>query len=332
MTRAMLRQTFLNNAGWAEALQTPLAGDASTRSYIRLERGADRAMLMDAPPETGQDVGPFVAIAEHLENLELSPPEIFAQDRDNGFLLLEDLGDNLFARLLLDRATSELDLYRAASDVLLKIQSAQTPKNIPEFGVKEMAEATDLAALWYCQTEDPSALVEFVRDVLTRTAGSCNVLVLRDYHAENLIWLPFRTGAARVGLLDFQDAVLGHPAYDLASLLNDARRDVSPLVKDAVLNRFVAKQGEDSATFRAAFHAISAQRNLRILGIFARLCLRDSKPHYIDFIPRVWANLMTDLAHPAVSELQGFVLSTFPVPTHDILEDLRARCGTAQRQ
>ncbi|MFT6775685.1 MAG: aminoglycoside/choline kinase family phosphotransferase [Paracoccaceae bacterium] len=152
-------------------------------------------------------------------------------------------------------------------------------------------------------------------------------LVLRDYHAENLIWLPDRAGPARVGLLDHQDALIGHPAYDLASVLEDARRDTSPTLRAAMLARYCAATGADPDTFGAAFAILAAQRNLKIVGIFARLCIRDGKPSYVDLIPRVWAHLARDLAHPALADLAQFVAAHVPPPDAPVLARLRALAG-----
>jgi len=163
--------------------------------------------------------------------------------------------------------------------------------------------------------------------LLTCHAAAADVLILRDYHAENLLWLPERAGLARVGLLDFQDALEGHRAYDLVSLLQDARRDVSNRVESAMLERYIAATGQDAESFITAYRLLGAQRNLRILGVFARLCLRDSKPRYLDLIPRVWAYLQRDLEHPALSPLRPILADALPAPTPSILARLKDQCA-----
>ena len=157
------------------------------------------------------------------------------------------------------------------------------------------------------------------------------VLALRDFHAENLIWLPERDGAARVGLLDFQDAFAGHPAYDLVSLLEDARRDVAPEVREAMVTHYIAGSGTDAAAFRTAFATSGAQRNLRILGVFARLSMHFGKPQYVALIPRVWAHLQADLADPALADLRDFLDGVLPAPDPDRLERIRSLCGTCPK-
>jgi aminoglycoside/choline kinase family phosphotransferase len=194
-----------------------------------------------------------------------------------------------------------------------------------------MADLAALALDWYRHgatgEENATLRARFCALLETHLAalpGTDSVLIQRDYHAENLLWLPGRAGVARVGLLDFQDAMRGHRAYDLVSLLQDARRDVSPPVAEAMLRHYIAATGADADTFTTAFHWLGAQRNLRILGVFARLCLRDGKPHYIDLIPRVWAHLQTDLRHPALAPLAGIVAETLPAPTPAHLDALKA--------
>jgi aminoglycoside/choline kinase family phosphotransferase len=153
------------------------------------------------------------------------------------------------------------------------------------------------------------------------------VLVLRDYHAENLIWLPEREGIARVGLLDFQDAVLGHPEYDLVSMLQDARRDVPDNIVRETCQHYLARSGADPESFETAYHLLGLQRNLRILGVFARLCIQAGKPHYVDLIPRVYAHVLHNLKHPKLHHLAKAFLPALPEPTPDFLNTLRNRCA-----
>lgn len=325
---------FLSAIGWGEAVRTHLAGDASNRRYERL-RGPDEkeAVLMDAPPDKGEDVRPFVALATHLSGLGLSAPEIIAQDTARGFLLLEDLGDALFARLMADDPDTQSPLYSAAIDVLLTLRAASAP-TLPAYDNQRM---TDLAALAFGEYasaagHDASAADDAFRiafpAVLSDHATAPGILVHRDFHAENLIWLPERTGAARVGLLDFQDAMLGHPAYDLVSLLQDARRDVPADTQTAMFDLYVRQSGDDPTTFGAAYAVLGVQRNLRILGVFARLCRQYGKPSYVDLIPRVWAYLMQDLAHPTLAPVAGIITDALPEPTPETLNVIRATCPT----
>ena len=326
---------FAADAGWGAAERRSLAGDASNRRYLRLVRpdGA-RAVLMDAPASRGEDVRPFTAIARHLSGLGLSAPAILAEDAEAGLLLLEDLGDALFARVLERDPGQEETLYRAATDLLVELHRHAPPAGLASYAPAPMADLAALALDWYGDgitgRTDPelrARLCALLARHLSDLPGIDEVLVQRDYHAENLLWLPERTGVARVGLLDFQDAMRGHRAYDLVSLLEDARRDVSPAIADTMLARYIAATGVDAAAFTTAFHWMGAQRNLRILGVFARLGLRDGKPHYLDLIPRVWTHLQTDLSHPALAPLAELLDEALPPPGAAALARLRAGCA-----
>lgn len=334
--RDALAATFLAASGWGAAARAPLAGDASNRRYERLtDPRHGRAVLMDAPPEKGEDVGPFMRIAEHLVSLGLSAPRILARDPEHGFLLIEDLGDDLYARVIPADPALETPLYQAATDVLLTLHRAPLPPGLAAYDPPLMADMAALAFDWYlahAAAADPAARDSFVaafRPMLAARAGDQSVLIQRDYHAENLLWLPDRSGPARVGLLDFQDAMTGHPAYDLVSLMQDARRDVPPAVEAAMIARYIAGSGHDRATFDAAYHLLGAQRNLRIIGVFARLCIRDGKAHYVDLIPRVWGLLQRDLDHPALGPVAPMLRAALPAPDPLILQRLKFRCAKA---
>ncbi|MEP2029771.1 MAG: phosphotransferase [Paracoccaceae bacterium] len=327
--------TFLAGAGWENANRSPLAGDASSRRYERLQQiGGDRAVLMDAPPEAGEDVRPFVHIAQYLQSIGLSAPEVLATDETQGFLLLEDLGDALFARVFETEPSLQAQLYLAATDVLLWLHSKPFPELTP-LEAPLLAEMIGPVFDWYqlgiLGLTDSSALATFqtaFREVLTHLTTGPAVMVLRDFHAENLLWLPDRSGIARVGLLDFQDAKSGHPAYDLVSLLQDARRDVPLDIEAQAIAHYIAKSGVDPESFGASYAVLGAQRNLRILGIFARLCLRDGKAHYVDLIPRVWEFVTRNLTHPALVDIAPLVLETLPSPTPERLQRLKDKCAT----
>lgn len=329
-------RAFLARAGWGDAGASALAGDASNRRYLRLcDPGSGRgAVLMDAPPEQGEDVRPFIRIATHLAGLGLSAPRILAADATAGLLLLEDLGDDLFARVLKRRPDLETALYATATDLLVALHRHPPPDDLPDYDPPRMVALSALAFDWYLAAgtdrPDPTPRAAFCRAFAPILADhtACDVLVQRDYHAENLLWLPDRTGVARVGLLDFQDAMAGHRAYDLVSLLQDARRDVHRATEETMIARYIAATGQDDTAFRAACSILGAQRNLRIIGVFARLCLRDGKAHYVDLIPRVWRLLRRDLDHSALAPVADIVLHSLPAPTPDILAELRKRCAT----
>lgn len=320
-------ERFLSTAGWGAADRRPLAGDASHRRYERLRHDDQTAVLMIAPPERGEDVRPFMLIADYLRSLGLSAPAILAADADAGLLLLEDLGDGLYARAVAGDLALEREAYGAAVDLLSELHAYPPPAAVPRYDPQRLAELAGLAWHWYAGGGgDPAAAEEF-ENLFASTEGLGEILALRDYHAENLVWLPGRDGIRRVGLLDFQDAMAGHRAYDLVSLLEDARRDVPDDLREDLIARYVAASGVAPRDFRRAFALLGAQRNLRILGVFARLCRRDGKPGYLRFVPRVWAHLMRDLSHPELARLRRRVISDLPEPTPNHLRRLEARCA-----
>lgn len=308
---------FLDDLGWAGATREPLAGDASSRVYTRLRQGSKTAILMQDPEG---DVDLFARLARHLTGLGLSAPRVYGQAK--GLLLLEDLGDGLIARLASD--TTEQPLYIAATDALIALHQHPAPSGLPVATPDRLAQMVDLAFLHYADRPDLIAqATDALRPVLATHAMPADVMVLRDYHAENILWLPDRKGAARAGLLDFQDALQGHRAYDLISLLEDARRDVAPATVEACIQHYLSATDLPQDAFRASLAVLGAQRNLRILGVFARLAKARAKPHYIDLIPRVWGHLQTDLRHPALAPLRA-VIAQLPIPDAAHLERLKS--------
>ena len=329
--RDPLIETFIEGTDWKGATVAPLAGDASNRRYLRLihpENGS--AVLMDAPRDKGEDTAPFIRIAEYLTAQGLSAPRILARDEALGFLLLEDLGDDLFARVIPRDPNLEYRLYSAATDLLVQLHAAPPPEGLAAYDPALMADLAALPFDWYAKAE-PGLRRDFAQAIqrtLEGLHGASDVLIQRDYHAENLLWLPGRRGTARVGLLDFQDAMVGHRAYDLVSLLQDARRDVPVAIEEAMVIRYTDQSGLDPVRFRADYNRLGAQRNLRIVGVFARLCIRDGKAHYIDLIPRVWDHLMSNLEDPALADVATLVKQGLPTPDADFLERLKGRCAT----
>ncbi|MEM7179089.1 MAG: phosphotransferase [Pseudomonadota bacterium] len=348
MSRTEDLHHFLAEAGLDPARVTPLAGDASNRRYYRL--CAEQVVVMDSPRDRGEDVTPFVAVTNWLRDGGFSAPAIHAADLDRGFLLLEDLGDDLFRRVCARTPALEGDLYGNAVDLLVELHRLAPPATL-ETGVEPLPltpydhrvlmRESDLLTQWYLpgttDHETPGQLAaEFsalMEDLTRPVAEARAVVVLRDYHAENLIWLPARQNIARTGLLDYQDALAGHQAYDLVSLLEDARRDTSQELRDAMIGRYLKKTGAEPGAFRSAYARLGAQRNIKIIGIFARLCLRDGKAQYPDLIPRVWEHLMRDLEHPDLHLLKDWVARHVPVPEPSVISDLRRRAGalTAER-
>ncbi|MBK5934051.1 hypothetical protein C8N32_10960 [Rhodovulum imhoffii] len=333
--RAFLATRFVEASGWGAATRTTLAGDASARRYERLtdpDTNA-RAVLMDADTARGEDVRPFITIAEHLLALGLSAPRILARDTESGFLMLEDLGDDLYARVVPRAPDLEEMLYETATDLLANLHQTPPPAGIAAYDPPLMAEMACQPFDWYLPAADAgtdagerAAFRAVVETLLRQHCDTAPVLVLRDYHAENLLWLPMRRGVAQVGLLDFQDAMAGHRAYDLISLLEDARRDVPPALAESMIARYLARTGLPEAPFRAACAVLGAQRNLRIIGVFARLCVRDGKPGYLKLMQRVWGHLQNDLSHPALTGLRARVDRLIPEPGNAILKRIEAKC------
>jgi len=316
--RQAMIEDFLARHGWGQARRCPLADDASFRRYERLERGDETAILMDAPPEF-EDVQPFVTVARHLRSLGLAAPEIYAGDMARGLLLLEDMGDDLFTRVICDDPVQEKALYRLAVDGLLHLHKFPVPENFPRYDRDMLLLELGLFVDWYLPGQDGYFLTDSERTeflalwhrTLAPLMQGPYCLTLRDYHAENLMVRPNKEDPqdhlSRLGLLDFQDAVIGHPAYDLVSLLQDARRDVSCEMEQEMLDYYISRTGRDSTAFRRDYALLGAQRNLKIIGIFTRLYLRDGKSAYLDKIPRVRALLDRDLAHPALAEVRAWL-------------------------
>jgi aminoglycoside/choline kinase family phosphotransferase len=333
MTRSAARQAFLETAGWAAAERAPLAGDASARSYMRLTLATQSAVLMDTPLGAADDPAQFVMIANHLTALGLSAPRCIVQDLAQGFLLLEDFGDGVFAWILQDAPHREIALYAQAVKVLHHLQSHPAPHGLPNLSTTDWADAAMLSLTRYAagitgQPPKADDLHTALAIAMARYSNGPRVLILRDYHAENLMLLPDRTGLAQVGLLDFQLAQMGQPCYDLVSLLQDARRDVAPTTQAAMRAEFLSLTGQLETDFAAAYACFGAQRALRILGIFAQLCTHQGKPQYLPLIPRVWQHLQQNLAHPALQDLAKICARDLPQPSPAALQHLRSTCQT----
>jgi tRNA threonylcarbamoyl adenosine modification protein YjeE len=337
---------------WCAASAAYLQGDASARAYARLlsSPGGITAILMDQPRQPdgppirnglpysrisklAEDVRPFVAVAHALGDVGLSAPEIYASDLERGFLILEDFGDRVFGPEVA-KGTSQAELWRAATETLLAISKAAVPDvislpggiehRVPRQDASVLGIEVELLPDWYWRAihgapipDGPRA--EFMtawQAIFARLENEPQGWVLRDYHSPNLVWLPERDGPRRAGLLDFQDALRGSLAYDLVSLLQDARLDVPPVLEDELLGFYLdgrsADSKFDSASFRFAYGALGVQRNTKILGIFARLAMRDGKHTYLRHIPRLWRYLARGLTHPDLADLARWFDRYFP--------------------
>jgi tRNA threonylcarbamoyl adenosine modification protein YjeE len=349
--RMMTMRRFLDESGFADAERRHLQGDASTRTYERLVQGARRVVLMNAPrrpdgppvrnglpysaiAHLAEDVKPFVAMARALRALGLSAPDIYAADLAEGLLILEDLdNDGMVAG---DPPAPIEERYAAAIDLLAALHRAPAPEllpvaprvdhRLPTYDRDAFLIEVELLLDWYVPhrggTVDEEGRKQFLslwRAALTRAATGPVHWALRDFHSPNLLWLADRTGIARVGLLDFQDAVIGPPAYDVASLLQDARVDVPETMEFALLGRYAQARQTDDPHFNlhgfvALYALMAAQRATKILGIFARLDRRDGKPQYLRHLPRVWGYLRRSLAQPTLAPLKAWYDAHVPAP------------------
>ena len=300
---------FLAAHGWAGATIAQLAGDASFRRYFRVRHGAREAVLMDAPPPR-EDPRPFIAIARWLIAKGFAAPAIHAVDEARGLVLIDDFGDARFREAIEDDPDAAMRLYSDAIDLLVALRGHEAMPGLRAYDRAELQREAGLLTEWYCPAIGLDVDGEGYRAawdrVFARALADKPVTVLRDYHAENLMLIP-----AGLGLLDFQDALAGHPAYDLVSLLQDARRDVEPSIEQAMLARYQAATGEGQA-FLDAYHVLGAQRNAKIVGIFTRLWKRDGKPRYPALCPRVWAYLERDLSYPALAPVAAWFDANIP--------------------
>jgi N-acetylmuramate 1-kinase len=345
-----LRQ-FLAGAGYADAKRLRMAGDASTRSYARLVRDDGIVILMNSPRRPdgaaiydgksysaavhlAEDVKPFVAIAGGLRERGFSAPAIRHADLDAGFLITEDFGSAGFVEG--DPPAPIAERYQAATDMLAALHREPLPEilplapqityAIPVFDTDALLVEAGLMLEWYLPDRgaEPSndLRAEFVmmwRDLLSKPAAAAKTWVMRDFHSPNLIWLDQRSDTAKVGIIDFQDAVLGPAAYDLVSLLQDARIDVPEPLELALLTRYIkarlaSDDSFDPAAFAELYAIMSAQRNTRLLGTFARLNRRDGKPQYLRHQPRIWTYLNRSLAHPALAGARQWYAANIPPP------------------
>lgn len=301
---------FLAASGWVGAQILPLAGDASFRRYFRIVDGERVAVLMDAPPPH-EDPKPFIDVAEWLIGRGLSAPRILALDMAQGLVLLDDFGNARLRETLDDDPQRERELYEVATDILIHLHRQPPMAQLKPHGLDQWLDELALFTDWYCPAVgadvDLTGYRAAWREVLAPVAsdGLGPVTVLRDYHAENIMLIDGRVGIEHFGLLDFQDARTGHPAYDLASVLEDARRDVAPEIERAMIDRYQAATGAGD-NFERAYWALAAQRNTRILGVFTRLWKRDDKPGYRRFQPRMWGLLERDLDQPQLEPVRDW--------------------------
>lgn len=326
------RNQFLAENGWRDCEKIPLAGDASPRKYFSLKDGTKTALLMDTPIELCSELNSFIEISEYLLAHGFSAPKIFARDLTNGFLIIEDLGPYLLNIFLKIFPEMEWETYLAALDVLVALREKPPPPNTPVYTPKIQGELAALSLTWYTRnifdTEVSKNQVDELSSMISDAIAGMNekqVFIHRDYHSENLLWLQDRIGLKRIGIIDFQDGSIGQSSYDLASLVEDARRYISYEHRMVVLERYAEITGDPVDMVERCVAVSGIQRNLRILGVFARLAVRDSKPGYLDYMPRVWDYLHSDLDIAEIYDLREFVFENVPYPEPQYLEKLRRR-------
>jgi aminoglycoside/choline kinase family phosphotransferase len=322
MSREAALPAFLAANGFADAMHDPLPVDCSFRSYSRLHEGPRPALLMNAPPGL-EPLEPFIAIARHLRDLGLSAPSVFAADLTLGYALIEDFGDATFTRRL-DAGASHKPLYTLAVDALIALQTnpRMVEIDVPAYDLDRLMAEALLFLDWYWPaihgappTGDARAAYEtMLRGLLQPIADGPKTLVLRDFHVDNLMTLEGREGVAACGLLDFQDAVLGHPAYDLASLLQDARRNVDAALAEAMRERYAAAVPQFADD--RAYYVLAVQRHLKVLGIFTRLSRRDGKSHQLHHCARLWRLIDECVAaEPVLKPLGDWLAHHWPPET-----------------
>jgi hypothetical protein len=349
--RIALMRGFIDEAGFDEAQRRRMQGDASTRIFERLTSANRTAVLMNAPrrpdgppvrdgkpysaiAHLAEDIVPYIALAAALRRIDLSAPEILHADLDHGLILMEDLGDEPIVSG--NPAAPVETRYATAVDLLASLHGRELPNRLPvtsaldyrlpRYDVGAFLIEAELLLDWYLVHAGApvaeAARTTFVtlwRNALEPAMEAPATWVLRDYHSPNLLWLPQREGIARIGLVDFQDALIGPAAYDVASLLQDARVDVPENMEMNLLGRYVRARlshdrSFDTGGFTLLYATLAAQRATKILGIFARLQRRDGKPQYLRHMPRLWAYLQRSLAHPALTALKAWYAANVPSP------------------
>ena len=310
---------FLKNNQIETKNLIPIKNDASFRKYFRV----DKKILMDADPHLGEDVGSFININHVLREFKLNVPEIFTIDKENGFLLLEDLGENIFSQIL--NSENEEQLYKQAIDVLVEIYKKDLNKFsnftfLEKYSVEILQDESQLFIEWYLKKylkinitdTDIKDFKDIINKIFNNLDTKFEKLVLRDYHVDNLILQKSKLGLKQVGILDFQDAVLGSSSYDLISIIEDVRRPISKDLKNILIKYFIDSTGYDPNQLEKELAFYSVQRNLKILGIFSRLNLRDNKSKYMGYNDNAWKYVESNLNNPTMSDLKVWLKKILP--------------------
>lgn len=313
---------FLEAAGWQDTERTAIAGDASARSYERLTKSnGQTAVLMDAPPEHENGTEAFIRISEYLRDCGLSAPRIYHQDLEHGFLLLEDFGSHPYGEYLNSHPSQEYNCYQEAVNALVILQKSSNVEDIQCYSDDQYFEELQQFIDWYMPVITGETMpLEQQAEFQALWLSLCSLLrqlnpvtVLRDYHSPNLLWLGNKKGVQRVGIIDFQDALIGSPAYDVVSLLEDARRDVSESLADELCAYYLQQRPSlPKEDFLASYAILGAQRNLKILGFAARKYFNHQDDRYLHLIPRMWMYLERDLSHSVMRSIKKWVDRVIP--------------------
>lgn len=331
------RQKFITQNGWGDATVTALPGDASRRRYFRLTppnrlaAPGETRLVMDMPRHPEERFDEFILVANHLLRIGLSAPEVYAADAEHGFALIEDFGEDMYGHML-HRGHDPLPLYRAAIGAMAELQkkSSRADLALADYDTGAMSGEIGWFIDWYAPmlwgrvatTGERDEFFAIVRGVFDGLPPLAPTLLLRDFHIDNFMWLPDRPGVRACGILDFQDAKWGSPAYDLVSVLEDARRDIDPALARELYQQFLNLRPEiPPADFAAHYAAMGMLRHARILGNFIRLWVRDDKPRYLEFMPRVQRQFLNALEHPVAAPLRAWCAHYLP----DVGEDLPMR-------
>ena len=318
-------RSFLASSGWADATPSPVAGDLSVRRYTRLTKPHSSAILMECDPASDTSLPTFLNMTEWLRAQGLSAPEIYAADVQTGLALLEDFGNDKLTTLIAQDPDRQRGYYTTILDTLIAIRNAPTP-DLPSPTAHELCEATKLADDWYpgAKSAHLDAFRTGLEPILHGLLETPPTVSLRDFHADNIIWLPTRAALRQPGLLDYQDAFLVHPAYDLMSLLTDARIDVPTDLPTQIIEAYTQKTGDSLTEISTALAAFGAQRNLRILGIFARAARRDGKAQHLNALPLVFRHLSDCCQHPALAPFARDLAAALPEPTPMLIESIKS--------
>lgn len=333
--REALRKEFLSHLGFDFLNVEKLKKDASFRTYERIMKDGKSYLCMDAPPEK-ESLNIYTNVANFLSKNNFSVPEIYNADYENGFALIEDFGNGKYTNLLADQNKfnediNETRLYEKAIDVLIHMHKINKLPDFPSYDEQLLIKETSLFTEWYVSVLNNSKLPKKMQDefvliwkhLLKQIRLFPQVVVHRDYHADNLMWLEDQIGIKKVGLLDFQDAVIGSPVYDIVSLLEDARRDVSPRLAEEMITRYLKAFPQfNRKDFLASYAILGTQRNLKIVGIFTRLAVLHKNPIYLSYLPRVWNHINNDLKHPLLLPLKNWLDKILPNQTKNFVNNI----------